>query len=226
MPPYLSVQGPQQVRQPSVTVGLQPFLASLDTASQLLLGRPAPHPRRPLAVSLPVKLETEKGEPPFAARMESTEAVDAGFLRGHRQTEFVQPFGEHPVKCFRFSLILEGADKVIRVADDVCLSLAAWFHHPLKPQVQRVVEVDVRQYRRNHSALRCPGVGMMDRAVPFQYPSLEPGVDQPEKRFVVNPLFQHPQQPVMVYVVEEAVDVGFHNVSVPAELQLVTTDAI
>jgi len=204
-----------------VTVDLEPLLAGPDAASQLLPGCPAPHPRRPLAVGLPIKLEAKKGKPPFAARAEPTEAVNAGLLRGNGQAEFVQPPGKCPVERLRFLSILKTADKVIRIADDVRLSLTVRLHHLFKPQVQRIVQVDVRQNGRDHAALRCPGVGVIHGTVPFQYSRFEPGVDQSKKRFVVDPLFQHPQQPAMVDVVEEAFDVRFHDIAITAKLQLV-----
>jgi IS30 family transposase len=37
-----------------------------------------------------------------------------------------------------------------------------------------------------------------DRGISLQYPGFEPGVDQSEKRFVVDPTGQHPQEPLMV----------------------------
>src|SRR5690606_32514022 len=99
-----------------------------------------------------------KGKPSSAARMKAAETVDARLFRGHLQVELSQPFGECPVKPFRFPLVLEGADKIIRKTDDMCLSLTVWFDHPFKPVINRIVEIDVRQNRRDYTSLRSAGL--------------------------------------------------------------------
>src|SRR3990170_1741299 len=52
-----------------------------------------------------------------------------------------------------------------------------------------------------------------------QYACLEPLVDQSQKRAVVNALGKHLEQPLVVEVVEEALDVGFDHIVVVPELQ-------
>ena len=53
-----------------------------------------------------------------------------------------------------------------------------------------------------------------------QHACLEPLVDQSQKRAVVNALGKHLEQPLVVEVVEEALDVGFDHIVVVPELQL------
>ncbi len=64
---------------------------------------------------------------------------------------------------------------------------------------------------RDDSALRAPGRRMDYRPILFQYPRLEPFADQPDKRFIVHPLLQHALQPVMIDIIEEALDVRLNH---------------
>ena len=200
-------------------VSFNPVLAGLNARSQSLSGCPSPHPRLSFGISFPIKLEAEEGEPTFAARMKATEAVDAGLLRSDLQAKLGQPLGQGPVEPFRFSAVLKGTDKIIRKADDVRLPLTVGFDHPFEPMVQRVVEIDVCQDWRNHTPLLCPGLWVKHGTVPFQYARFQPGVDESEKRLVVNPLFSHPQKPIMVNVIEKAAYVGLYHIAISAKLE-------
>jgi site-specific DNA recombinase len=74
--------------------------------------------------------------------------------------------------------------------------------------------------QRNDSSLRGSGLGVDDLPVRVQDAGLEPFSDQVEKGAVVNPLFEHFQQPVVVHVLEEAFDVGLDDGPEGAELQV------
>ena len=116
--------------------------------------------------------------------------------------------------------VFKARHKIVRVADHSAASLLLGSHHPLEPQVQRVVQVDVGQHRRDYSALRCSRLRMDYLPILFQYPRPQPLADQVQCRSISNPLFQHPFQPFPLDVVEESFDVRFYHEVVSAELQL------
>jgi hypothetical protein len=73
---------------------------------------------------------------------------------------------------------------------------------PLRgPQVEDVVQVEVRQQRRNHCALGRPLLTRRHQPV-FQDTGLEPFLDQPEDAPVADPVFQEADQPVVADRVE------------------------
>ena len=50
--------------------------------------------------------------------------------------------------------------------------------------------------------------------------SIQPLLDQPHQCPVIDPFLEHSDHPLMVYVVEEALDVRFHHIPVRPKLQL------
>ena len=58
------------------------------------------------------------------------------------------------------------------------------------------------------------------RSIRFQYPCFQPLLDQPYQRPVINALFQHLDQPFVVYVLEVALDVSFHYEVISSKLEL------
>src|SRR5207245_6927503 len=92
--------------------------------------------------------------------------------------------------------------------------------HPLEPQVQRVVQIDVGQRRRDHPALRCSGLRMDHFAILSQYACPQPLADQVQKGSISDSLFEHSLQPFPLNVVKESFDVRFYHEMVSAKLQL------
>ena len=144
--------------------------------------------------------------------MEAGEAHPARLGGRHFEAELLQPLGQHPKEPLRLRLVSECADKIIRIPNPQRIPITAGLHDPLEPEVERVVQVDVRQDWRDDAPLRGPGVGVNDLAVRVQDAGFEPFSNQVEEGAVVNPLPEHVQQPVVVHVVEEAFDVGLDDV--------------
>lgn len=51
-------------------------------------------------------------------------------------------------------------------------------------------------------------------------PCFQPLIDKAQHRFIVNMFFQHPHQPIMVEVIEEAFNVRFNYVPVTTVLKV------
>jgi hypothetical protein len=74
----------------------------------------------------------------------------------------------------------------------------------------------VRQCR----ALRRAGLRMHDRSVGLQNTGLQPLTNQSQEGPVVDALLEHLQQPVVVEIIEEALDVGLHDIPIDPVLQV------
>jgi hypothetical protein len=62
---------------------------------------------------------------------------------------------------------------------------------------------------------------MFHLSVSVQDTGFQPFPDQMQKRLVINALFEHPNHPIVVNVVEEPLDVRLHYPAVPPVLQLI-----
>ena len=81
----------------------------------------------------------------------------------------------------------EAHDEVVRVADQEGTSTQARLHVPLEPHVQHVVQIDVGQQRRNHSALRGAFLRVGNLPV-LQHARVQPLADQSQQHAVSHPL--------------------------------------
>ncbi|MEN6528930.1 MAG: hypothetical protein ABFC97_03605 [Anaerolineaceae bacterium] len=73
------------------------------------------------------------------------------FAFRYLQIEFPQSLNELLIKSFSIFMVLEEAQKVIGIPDEICLSPAFPFHFDGEPQVQYIVQVYARQSRRYNS---------------------------------------------------------------------------
>lgn len=109
------------------------------------------------------------------------------------------------------SKILKSNNEIVRPAYDNDISAFALRSTLLNPQIEGVVQKDVRQQRGNDPALDCPFLS----AVPFsvlQDPRVEPLSYQSHNAFIPYPVFDKLNQPVMVDGVKEPLDIGIQNI--------------
>src|SRR5215471_3370385 len=203
-----------------VPVLLDPFRESLTGGLELLAGGTSHDAGHAVPIWCPEKLESQKGEAPLLARVKTAEPAQMGFLWCHLKVEFRQPFGQHPKKPFCVLLQAEGTHPVIRISAQQCFPLTVWFHHFLKPYVQGIVQIDISEDGRDRAALGRPSLGMDDLTIHVQNTCLQPFTDQVEKGPVVDTQAQHVQQPRMVHMLEEALDISFYQVAIPSVLEV------
>jgi hypothetical protein len=96
-----------------------------------------------LPIRFPVKLESQKIKPPVVRPAVVPEAQRLGLIRCHFQPKLGQPFFQPFLKGFGFMPMLEARHKIIRIANQSAAPLLLRSLYPLKPQVQRVVQIDV-----------------------------------------------------------------------------------
>ena len=118
-----------------------------------------------------------------------------------RQAELRQPLPQIAEEPLGIRLPLEADDGVVGVADDDHLAVALALAPLVRPEVVDVVQVDVRQERRDHRALGRP---LRLRQRPLLHdPGLQPLGYQPEHTAVADPVLQEPHHPLVADAVEE-----------------------
>jgi hypothetical protein len=89
-------------------------------------------------------------------RRMAAELDQAGLVRVQRQRELPQPFVHRVSKAASVALMLEAHDCVIGVPDHDHVARGLAPSPALGPEIENVVEIDVREQRRNHRALARP----------------------------------------------------------------------
>ena len=74
-----------------------------------------------------------------------------------------------------------------------------------------MMQIHVRQDRRNDASLRGTRYRVYDLSIGIQYPCFQPFLDQIRERPIINTLSQHVHQSAMVNMIEEAFDIRFNH---------------
>src|SRR5215469_550958 len=134
------------------------------------------------------------------------ELQQPGFVGVQLQPELAQSFGEFLPEPLGIGPLLESEHDVIGVAHDdhVAASLLVTPHPD--PQVEYVVEINVREQRRNATTLR--GSLFHPHSLPIlQHARVQPFLDEPHHAPVRNPVLEELHQPAVVDGIKEPTDV-------------------
>ena len=127
------------------------------------------------------------------------------------QTELAQPSFKVVKELFRILPVLKSNHEVIRVAHDNRVSVRLLrTPFPVKPEVEDVVQVNICQNWRNNRSLGSSPEVVLPLA-PVHDASVQPLGDQPNDPPISDPVFQKPDQPVSVQIIEETADIGVNN---------------
>jgi hypothetical protein len=111
--------------------------------------------------------------------------------------------------CVR--LMLESYDGVVRVADDHHLALRPFLAPDVHPEIESVVQVDIRE-----AAVKSPNLAEYLSSFPtiafLHHPSVQPFLDQPQDAGVGDAMLHELDQPTFVEVIEKSSNVGVKNV--------------
>ncbi|HSX81810.1 MAG TPA: hypothetical protein VLQ80_24995, partial [Candidatus Saccharimonadia bacterium] len=80
---------------------LDPFREPLTGGLELLACGAPPDAWHAVPIWHPEACKSQQGEAPLRARVKTAEPAQMGFLWGHLEVEFRQPFGQHSKKPFR-----------------------------------------------------------------------------------------------------------------------------
>src|SRR5438093_4446413 len=115
--------------------------------AELLARRPPLQMWLARAILSPVKLKPEEIEPCCTRLSVPAEGNHPALGGGQLQSELAQAVLQGPVEMLRFVLILERADKIIRVANQAGLARCVPLHDLMKPQIQHVMQIHVGKNR-------------------------------------------------------------------------------
>jgi hypothetical protein len=107
-------------------------------------------------------------------------------------------------------LLFEADHEIIRITDNLRGPSASFGETTLKPPVQCVVKVDVGQHRGNKATLRYSGPRRCKGPI-LNHPCFEKALKDPQKASISYPVFDKPQQMLVVHLVEEALDSSLNN---------------
>jgi predicted XRE-type DNA-binding protein len=96
---------------------------------------------------------------------EWTKLGQSRFLRMHLQPEFRQPPLKLSQKSLRFRPMLESHYEIVVVADQNYVPARYFLAPGLRPQIENIMRVYVRQQRRNNRSLRSPYRRLRPRAL-------------------------------------------------------------
>src|SRR5205814_9824496 len=96
------------------------------------------------AVGTPTEFETQKVETGLSPAV-ATERHDPGLGRGEFQSEFPQTLLQLTIAALGIFFPLEAADKIVRISNQEGLASTATPEHFHEPQIERVVQVHIRQ---------------------------------------------------------------------------------
>src|SRR5208283_1816871 len=106
--------------------------------------------------------------------------------------------------------VLEAQHHVVRITDDDHVAFGLSASPLLGPQVDRVVQVDVREQRANHRPL--PGSPFTCHDLPvFEDPRLQPFLYQADDACIGYPMLDEFDQPLMADRIEKASDIQVKN---------------
>jgi len=218
--PEFGVQPSKQVFKAAMMVLFAPDFEVQEGAPELAARRAAFDLRFTRPVVAPTELEAQEVEAVLAQVVALTERDGAGLGDGEGQAELRQAWSQGVVESLRLNFILEGADEVVGVADQAGFAATLGPDDFVKPEIERIVQVDVSQDRRDDAPLRGTRRGVQHLAVRVQHACFQPLGDQMQQGLVVYAFRQHLEQPVVIQVIEEPLDVGFDHIVVGAELEL------
>src|SRR5271157_4863635 len=140
-----------------------PIRDGLDRPSQARTPSLARDPPTSPTRSRPVEREPEEVEggqtfPALLPRRRTPERQKPGLVRMQGQSEAPQPLAQHRHHTPRVFLVLEADDEVVAIPDQGRPAPQSRLHLGLEPEVQRIVQIDVAEQRREHGPLGSAGL--------------------------------------------------------------------
>src|SRR5579863_4846906 len=139
-----------------------------------------------------------------------TEFQESRFLGMQFQVELPHSLGEFRPKLVGIRLAVEAHHDVVSESHDDHIAVRLLPPPCLDPQIEYVMKIDVRQKRRDTSALGRPFLRPYSFPI-FQHAGLEPFLDQPHDAPICNPVLDELHQPFVGNPIEKALDVQIQH---------------
>ena len=128
----------------------------------------------------------------------AAKADQPGFLWVQGKIKQTQSFLEVFKERLCLMLMLKADDRIIRITDDHHVTGRRGAAPAMDPQVIHVVQVDVRQDRRNHRPLRSATYTSRYASI-FDYADLQPFRDEAQNALVRDAVLEEPDNPIMAH---------------------------
>src|SRR5208283_4317701 len=153
------------------------------------------------------------GEPALLAvlRREAAELNQAGLVRMKRQRELLQPVAHRLPEAASVALMLEADDDVVGIPDHDHVARGLAPSPALSPEIEDIVQVDVREQRRDHRALARP-LFLYRHDPVFENAGPQPFLNEPEDARVADPMIQEADDPGLGNFREKRPDIGVEYV--------------
>ncbi len=139
------------------------------------------------------------------------------FLGMQFQVELPHSLGQFRPELLGIRFAMESNHDVIRESHHDHIAVRALPTPCLNPQVEYVVEIDVRQQRRSASALRRPFLHAYSFPI-FQHAGPQPFLDEPHNAPVCDPVLDEFHKPFVRDAIEKALDIQIkHPVHLPRQ---------
>ncbi len=137
--------------------------------------------------------------PPPASSLDrkAAELDQPRLVRVQGEPELRQPFPKILQEGSRRPHMLKAHHTIVGVANHNDLSSPWLFPPVLNPEIEGVVQIDVRQQGRNHRALRS-SLYSGDPLSVFDHSRFEPFADPSNDPLIGNPVFEKPEHPSMI----------------------------
>jgi hypothetical protein len=124
--------------------------------------------------------------------------VQQGCLLWHDpQPKGCQSLVHFLTKSLGIFAVLEHRYKIIRETRELCVALAGPSEPSFEPEIQDIVQVDIRKYRARRTPLRYPVVRLGDS--PFSItPALSHFVQEAEQSRVIDPMLDECPEPLPI----------------------------
>src|ERR1700730_4339316 len=153
------------------------------------------------------RLRLAKPRPFPLLRRSAAELDQTGLVRMEGQRKLGQTNPPLRLATPGIGLVLKAGNDVVGIAhqDDVSLAMVA--SPPLRPEIEDVMQVDVRQQGRGNAALWRARLRLGHLSV-LHHPGLQPFADQANDAAVTDPLLDEADQPLVADRIEEPGNVG------------------
>jgi len=139
-------------------------------------------------------------------RRVASELDQPRFVRVQLQLELLHSFFQFRPEPFGIVLELESNQGIIGITHHDHIAMRTLLTPGLNPEIEDVMEVDIRQQRRCTSALRRTRFHLRSLAL-FQYACVQPFLDETHHAPVRYPMLEKPDQPLVRQTVEKAAHV-------------------
>src|SRR5450759_2182058 len=122
------------------------------------------------------------------------------------QAELRQPIPKVIQKSLRLRPALEAGDQIVSIPDDNYIALCHFLSPRFDPQVKDIVQIDIRQQRRNHRALRSTYPHLRPLAL-LRNTRRQPFANQADDTGIAHAVLDKFHDPFLAHLVKEPSDV-------------------